>query len=437
MSKLGQVEKIHVLKKIFTISQEKSGADYIRSLMTNIVKELEVDYIFVGRPSIKDPSLIVSDYAMAKGEFVEKLEYNLDGTPCSNVLTGRRVCIHASNVCSDFPEDELLQQMGVEAYVGAPVILPTGEFFGLLVILDTKVINEVDFFESAIELFASRVGVELAMIEANQSIKDLNNIVECQVKEKEEVIRKSHESLLEQEKLAALGRLTTGIAHEIRNPLNLVVNSSQIASSVYNDMKNGDYSDFKDLGKALDIIKTHSLRMKNILSIMLDNRNSGKRKYSIKKLIKESFKYAFHASVFKTEGIKLNFNHSSNISHDLHLFTNDIQFVFLNLFENSLQSLHNKFTGSDQEAELMVNTFEKDKYILIEVKDNGEGVPKDVLDKVFEPFFTTKSGVEGSGLGLSIVKSIVEKNEGDVFIESVPNEFTIVKIRFPKEISDG
>ncbi len=436
MGKLGQVEKIHVLKKSFDIPQEKSGADYIRSLMENIVKQLEVDYIFVGKPSLKDPNLIVSDYAMAKGEFVEKMEYNLAGTPCSNVLTGRRVCIHASNVCSDFPEDELLQEMEVEAYVGAPVILPTGEFFGLLVILDTKVISEVDFFESAIELFASRVGVELAMIEANQSIMDLNKVVETQVKEKEEVIRKSHETLLQQEKLAALGRLTTGIAHEIRNPLNLALNSSKIASSVYEDMKDGDDSDFEDLGKALEIINTHSLRMKSILSIMLDNRKSGKSEYSISKLISESFKYAFHASIFKTEGIKLNFNHFSNISSDLHFFTNDIQSVFLNLFENSLHSLYNKFANSNQEAELIINTFEKDKYILIEVKDNGEGINKDILDKVFEPFFTTRSGAEGSGLGLSIVKSIVESNGGDVFIESVPNEFTIVKVRFPKEIGD-
>lgn len=117
-------------------------------------------------------------------------------------------------------------------------------------------------------------------------------------------------------------------------------------------------------------------------------------------------------------------------------FTNDIQSVFLNLFENSLHSLYNKFANSNQEAELIINTFEKDKYILIEVKDNGEGINKDILDKVFEPFFTTRSGAEGSGLGLSIVKSIVESNGGDVFIESVPNEFTIVKVRFPKEIGD-
>ncbi|MGI4993505.1 ATP-binding protein [Halobacteriovorax sp. GFR7] len=425
-------DKFKIIKEIYNINQHFIGEDYIKELLKNIATYLDIDFIFVGRPKEGKSSVIVTDFALSNGQFIENLEYDLEGTPCHDVITGKRVCMHAKNVCLEFPEDLMLQDMDVDAYIGAPILLPSGDFLGLIVFLSTNPIKDPSFMGAAVDLFASRIGVELAMISANQRIADLNEIIAKEVKEKEEVIKKTHETLLEQEKLAALGRLTTGIAHEIRNPLNLILNAGKVASNINTRLIEGDNKRLKDLNKALDIITTHSLRIKNILEIMLDTRVNGKKKYSLKMLVEESYKYAQHALSLKNDGVEIKFEHSLNTSEDLHTFTNDIQSVFINLYENSIYALHKKFCGSQGQAVLSVHTYEKGKDILIEVKDNGIGIPSRLLKNIFEPFFTTKSGREGSGLGMSIIKSIVEKNNGEIFVESKEGEFTIFKIRFPK-----
>lgn len=425
-------DKFKIIKEIYNINQHFIGEDYIKELLKNIATYLDIDFIFVGRPKEGESSIIVTDFALSNGQFIENLEYDLEGTPCHDVITGKRVCMHAKNVCLEFPEDLMLQDMDVDAYIGAPILLPSGDFLGLIVFLSTNPIKDPSFVGAAVDLFASRIGVELAMISANQRIADLNEIIAKEVKEKEEVIKKTHETLLEQEKLAALGRLTTGIAHEIRNPLNLILNAGKVASNINTRLIEGDNKRLKDLNKALDIITTHSLRIKNILEIMLDTRVNGKKRYSLKMLVEESYKYAQHALSLKNDGVEIKFEHSLNTSEDLHTFTNDIQSVFINLYENSIYALHKKFCGSQGQAVLSVHTYEKGKDILIEVKDNGIGIPSRLLKNIFEPFFTTKSGREGSGLGMSIIKSIVEKNNGEIFVESKEGEFTIFKIRFPK-----
>ncbi|WP_412469795.1 MULTISPECIES: sensor histidine kinase [unclassified Halobacteriovorax] len=435
VSLMDEKDKIKIIKEIYNINQHLSGADYIKSLLKNIATYLEIDFIFVGRPKEGDPNIILTDFAISNGQFIDNLEYDLEGTPCHDVITGKRVCMHPENVCVDYPQDLMLQNMEVDAYIGAPVLLPSGDFLGLIVLLNTAPIKDPTFVATAVDLFASRIGVELAMMNANQKIADLNEIIAKEVSEKEEFIKKSHETMLQQEKLAALGRLTTGIAHEIRNPLNLILNASKVAMVLKERLSGDDSKVSKDLSKALDIISTHSLRIKNILDVMLDTRVNGKKKYSLHKLIEESFKYAYHASSLKTDGVDLKFEYSLNTSEDLHVFTNDIQSVFLNLFENSIYSLDKKFKNIDGQAMLSVQTFDQDHYILIEIKDNGEGIPKKFLNNIFEPFFTTKSGREGSGLGMSIIQSIIEKNNGEIFVESKEGEFTIFKIRFPKEIS--
>ncbi|MFG1505960.1 ATP-binding protein [Halobacteriovorax sp. ZH5_bin.2] len=428
-------DKFKIIKEIFNINQHISGEEYIKELLKNIARYLNIDFIFVGRPKEGKSSVIVTDFAISNGQFIDNLEYDLEGTPCHDVITGKRVCMHANNVCLEFPEDLMLQDMDVDAYIGAPILLPSGDFLGLIIFLSTNPIKDPSFLESAVDLFASRIGVELAMISANQRIDDLNEIIAKEVKEKEEVIKKTHETLLEQEKLAALGRLTTGIAHEIRNPLNLILNAGKVASSINTRLLEGDTKRLKDLNKALGIITTHSLRIKNILEIMLDTRVNGKKRYSLKMLVEESYKYAQHALSLQNDGVEIKFKHSLNTSEDLHVFTNDIQSVFINLYENSIYALHKKYSRSQGQPILSVHTYEKGQDILIEVKDNGVGIAENILNNIFEPFFTTKSGREGSGLGMSIIKSIVEKNNGEIFVESKEGEFTIFKIRFPKESS--
>lgn len=425
------MDKIDIVKEICNIDQETRGHDYIVELLKNITKFLNVEYILVGRPKTSNPQIAKTDYLMANGELVDNIEYALAGTPCANVGKGARVCMHSCNVASEFPEDLLLKDMGIESYAGAPVILPSGEFIGVFAIMATKEFKDPKFLQSVIEIFSSRIGVELAMIEANQRILDLNNEVARQVKEKEEVIKKSHESLLQQEKLAAIGRLSTGIAHEIRNPLNLVLNSGMIAKSLFKGIENGDISEFKDLGRALDIIDTHSKRIKKVLTVMLeDNHTIEKKEYRLSELIEESYRFAFHASTIKNDGVNLKFDHRFDKDYDVFSFTNDIQSVFLNIFENAIYSLDKKYKGTREGAVLSVVSQIIDDKLIINIEDNGTGISDETMNKIFEPFFTTKAGTEGTGLGMSIVKTIVSNNKGEISVSSKLDCFSKFQISF-------
>ncbi|EQC47506.1 sensor histidine kinase [Bacteriovorax sp. Seq25_V] len=427
-------EAIYLIQKIFNIDQKFSGKEYVKALVQNISEGLGIEYLLVGMPKSDSPQVIKTDITWAGGKLVDNIEYNLSGTPCSNVITGRRVCIHSEKVAADFPDDVLLQEMGVEAYVGSPIILPDGELLGLFVLLDTKKFENSAFLEAAIEIFASRIGVEIARERADQRILDLNDEVKSQVSEKELIIKKTHQSLLEQEKLASLGKLVAGVAHEMRNPLNLVLNSSIIATDMVKELeKKLDHEDdiVSELRECLDIIHLHSNRMYNTLKIMLDHEvepESIGTERDLIQIVDESIRYAYHASKIKEAGVVVDLQKKfSSESLKLEL-TADIQSVFLNIIENALFSIYTKYMNQKYSAKLSIDVLKSENGVRVIIEDNGMGIPEGILSSIFDPFFTTKKGANGTGLGLSLTKKIIDKNNGRISVESVEGEgakFTI------------
>jgi transcriptional regulator with GAF, ATPase, and Fis domain len=154
-------ETIKTLNLILDIEQPVSGVFYLRELVRNIGHTFDVKYVLVGHGVAPENVSVQTDVVWAENDYSDNFIYGLRGTPCENVLSGNRVCVYPKDVAGKYPEDKLLVEMGVESYIGAPMLKRDGELSGIIALLDDKPIEDVDFFTAIIEFLAVRIGLEL------------------------------------------------------------------------------------------------------------------------------------------------------------------------------------------------------------------------------------------------------------------------------------
>ncbi len=248
----------------------------------------------------------------------------------------------------------------------------------------------------------------------------------------------TQQQLVQQEKLASLGQLTAGIAHEIKNPLNFVNNFSKISADLIRELN--ETTDERernliltDISMNLEKIAQHGDRANSIITRMLEHSRSGKREIEeadINRLIREYLNLAYQAIRIKYPGFgsKLELDLQNNLPM-LHIVIQEISRVLVNVFNNSLYALSEKKSQQPGFAPLVhVETRIHDNKVIIKVSDNGPGIPEEIIDKIFQPFFTTKPSGEGTGLGLSISNDIVKAHGGELSARNPPTggaEFTI------------
>ena len=261
-----------------------------------------------------------------------------------------------------------------------------------------------------------------------------------------ELLKATQDQLIQQEKLASLGELTAGIAHEIQNPLNFVNNFSEVSMELVDEMGEefikGDIEEAKaianDIKQNLEKIIHHGKRADAIVKNMLQHSrsNSGEKQLTdINALADEYLRLSYHG--LRAKDKMFNSNMVAELDPalpKLNVISQDIGRVLLNLFNNAfyaVQQRHNK-EGDSYKPEVKVSTALKGKFIEIKVTDNGAGIPDEIKDKIMQPFFTTKPTGEGTGLGLSLSYDIITKGHGgEIDIDSKTNEFTQFKIILP------
>lgn len=238
--------------------------------------------------------------------------------------------------------------------------------------------------------------------------------------------------LIQSEKMASLGELTAGIAHEIQNPLNFVNNFSEVNNELIDEMEqelekgnlNGVKTIAKDIKENQGKINHHGKRADSIVKGMLQHTrlSSGqKERTNINALADEYLRLAFHGFRAKDKS----FNVATKTDFDqavgeVNVVPQDIGRVILNLITNAFYALSEKKKQSSSEYEptVTVRTKRRDDHILISVIDNGNGISPKVLDKIFQPFFTTKPTGQGTGLGLSLSYDIVKAHGGEIRVET-------------------
>jgi two-component system, NtrC family, sensor kinase len=266
--------------------------------------------------------------------------------------------------------------------------------------------------------------------ERNQLIEGQKVELEKQVKERTAELVASQNQLIQKEKLASLGELTAGIAHEIQNPLNFVNNFSELSVDLAKDLKeeihkpdiNKEYVEelLTDLSQNQEKINHHGKRASSIVKGMLEHSRAStgvKEMTDINALADEYFRLSYHGLRAKDK----DFNANMEIDFDknlpkINLIPQDMGRVLLNLFNNAFYAVTEKNKQNTEgvafKPTVYLSTQLIDNQIVIKVKDNGSGMPDSVRAKVFQPFFTTKPTGSGTGLGLSLAYDIVTKGHG-------------------------
>jgi signal transduction histidine kinase/HAMP domain-containing protein len=267
-------------------------------------------------------------------------------------------------------------------------------------------------------------------------------------------------NLIQAEKMASLGQLTAGIAHEIKNPLNFVNNFAGLSVELLDELKESAAPAIAALNEEkraeieqtvemltgnLEKIADHGRRADNIVKSMLEHSRGvtgERRQVDLNRLIDEALNLAYHGARAQDQSFNITLErHFAADLAPIELAPQEVTRVFLNLFGNGFYATAKRQRdGSDPQFQptLTVSTRECDGEVDIRVRDNGTGIPPEMKDKLFQPFFTTKPTGEGTGLGLSISYDIVtQQHGGTIGVESQVGKFTEFMIRLPRTRDAG
>ena len=259
----------------------------------------------------------------------------------------------------------------------------------------------------------------------------------------------TQKQLIQSEKMASLGELTAGIAHEIQNPLNFVNNFSEVSNELIDEMNaeiaKGDFEEAKlianDIKQNLEKINHHGKRADAIVKGMLQHSRSSsavKEPTDINKLADEYLRLAYHGLRAKDKTFNASFKSDFDETiGNIHIIPQDIGRVILNLITNAFYAVDEKKRQcqlelvEDYKPTISVSTKHANNQVEISVADNGIGIPKKVLDKIFQPFFTTKPTGQGTGLGLSMSYDIIKAHGGELKVETIEGDGTTFQIQLP------
>jgi len=264
-------------------------------------------------------------------------------------------------------------------------------------------------------------------------------------------LRMTQNQLIQSEKMASLGEMTAGIAHEIQNPLNFVNNFSEVNKELIVEMKNeidaGNYDEAKNIAK--DIVENeekivfHGKRADAIVKSMLQHSRSSSGKIEptdINVLADEYLRLAYHGLRAKDKSFNAKFVTDLDPSIEkISIVPQEIGRVILNLINNAFYAVSEKKNqltdtpaAKNYEPTVIVSTKKLSEKIEIRVKDNGSGIPQKTMDKIFQPFFSTKPTGQGTGLGLSLSYDIVKAHGGELIVESNEGEGSEFVIQLPQ-----
>ena len=359
------------------------------------------------------------------------------------LILAKREPIQVADLNEEAPSDlnEITLRAGYRARLVAPLIRAE-DVIGLLVVRRKA---PGTFPQSTVDLIKTFAAQSAVAIENAR----LFHNVEASLHD----LRTAQDRLIQTEKLASLGQLTAGIAHEIKNPLNFVNNFSAVSIELIDELREalgGARLDSKlraEIGEIadtlqgnLDKVVQHGKRADAIVKNMLLHSRQGSgehRPVDINALVDESLNLAYHGARAEKQGFNVTLEKSFDpAAGEVDLFPQEITRVLLNLISNGFYAASKRKAETnegDYKPTLAAATKSLGHKVEIRIRDNGTGIPPEVRAKLFNPFFTTKPAGEGTGLGLSISHDIIVKqHSGSIEVDTQPGEFTEFRIVLPR-----
>ncbi len=374
------------------------------------------------------------------------------GSMSGHVIISRET-IHIADALAvaetEFPDSRpAIERQGIRTVLGLPLL--HGESALGAIVLRRMAVQA--FSDKQIELvqnFAAQAVIAIEntrlLNELRQRTDDLSNSLDN--------LRTAQDRLVQTEKLASLGQLTAGIAHEIKNPLNFVNNFSAVSVELIDELREvlagahldgklrAEISEIADMLQGnLDKVVQHGKRADTIVKNMLLHSRQGSgehRPVDVNALVEESLNLAYHGARAEKQGFNITMEKSFDpAAGEVDLFPQEITRVLLNLISNGFYAATKRKAEADggrYEPILAATTKSLGDRVEISIRDNGTGIPPEVKEKMFNPFFTTKPAGEGTGLGLSISHDIIVKQHGgSIEVDTRPGEFTEFRIVLPR-----
>ena len=364
------------------------------------------------------------------------------------VLEGKN--IHVPDVMADpeYGHFEIQQKAGFRTVLGVP-LMREGRPIGVIALQRTTV---RPFNEREIELVTTFADQAVIAIENVRLFKDVQARTRELAKSLDD-LRTAQDRLVQTEKLASLGQLTAGIAHEIKNPLNFVNNFSALSAELIDELQEvvenvqvggnatTEISQLMGMLRAnLEKVVQHGKRADSIVKNMLLHSRQGSgehRPVNINAIVEEGLNLADHGARAEKQGFNITLKKSFDPDvGEIDVFPQEITRVLLNLFSNGFYAAtKRKAEGGNDGYEPMLSASTKNlgDRVEIRIRDNGNGIPDGIREQIFNPFFTTKPAGEGTGLGLSISHDIIVKQHGgSIEVDTEPGGYTEFRIILPR-----
>ncbi|BCD96114.1 ATP-binding protein [Marinagarivorans cellulosilyticus] len=420
---------VRILEQVETLR----GNSFIERITPLLAETIQADYTFVG---LVDASFTRADsLCLCEGtRIIDNIQYALLGTPCQGVVE-QNLCIHTSGVCDAFPEDNMLAELGVQGYIGAPLFAPDGGVFGLIVALFKKPIAHPEPVQTLFSVFSGRIAAEIVGAQAQRSL-------EAEL-EKSKKLQEQYQLLARQERDArhraqkanrVKSAFVANMSHEVKTPMNAMLAFCQmLLKSELNQSQRLQVQSMLDAGQQLMTMLNDVLELSRLEDGIVELPEQDVLSHQLLDDVVEQA-----ASQLQQKPIKFGYSIAPTVPPKLLMAEHHVQKVVVNLLSNAL-----KFTQKGEiHVQMDFTLGEQDVGSLtITVADTGVGIDQQFIGDIFEPF--TQQNVSntraygGAGLGLHLAYRLVKTMGGTIDVESVLGQGSVFTLSLPVVLSDA